>query len=92
MSITTFSVDVTAQATYPATAQIIVPYQTRTLAFFAQNSQRDAFFSFDGVNDAVHVDATNSSAGVSVSQHILRVWARRGAAGAGNTVQVIVED
>lgn len=88
------SVDVSGQAAYPAAnaPQVVIPFEPKTIMILLEDTTDDAFASFDGSNDHLHMVPGTPGAGVRFEQRTRNVWLRRGAAGTPATnVQVIAE-
>lgn len=90
MSVHMQQVDVGTVATYPSTPQVQIPFEPRRIAFLNEDSAEDAYASFDGVNDHLHLPAT--TAFQFEFQRVRNVWLREGAAGTSpTTIQVVAE-
>ncbi len=89
MSIHQAEVDVFGVASYPATAQVIVPFQPREILIVNMDTSDDVFVSLDGTTDHAHLLGGDS---VKFTQTVKKIFLKRGAVGTTPTnVQVISE-
>ena len=85
-------VDVSGDAGYPATPQVVIPFVPKCISVLNEDvgTTDDVYVSFDGVNDMGHLIA-----GATIEytlQFVTKVWLRRGAVGTPPTnVQVVAE-
>jgi hypothetical protein len=94
MSAYSTSVDVAATASYPTTAQVIIPFEPKRITVVVEESDagEGAHVSFDGANDAGVLIQGMPSQGLVFDQRVTKVWLKRFAAGAGTiTVRVMAE-
>lgn len=94
MSIQLFTVDVSAQAAYPAAGsqQVVIPFVPKTLTMSIVSGTEGVKVSFDGVNDHIQLTPGTPLQGYVAQQGsgMQNVWLKRNAAGAG-IVHLIAE-
>lgn len=92
MSAFSQAVDVDGVAAYPATPQVIIPFEPVATLCVDEHASSLVDVSFDGVNDAGRL-TPGVLAGVSWDRQGTRVWLKQsgGAVGAAVTVRVMAE-
>lgn len=94
MSIKLFTVDVSAQAAYPAAnaPQVVIPFVPKSLTMSIISGTEGVKVSFDGVDDHIQLTPGTPLQGYVAQQGsgMQNVWLKRNAAGAG-IVHLIAE-
>lgn len=86
MSLQSFRIDTASINSYPADAQIVIPFEPRRITLLQEDASTDSFASLDGETDDLHLVP---GAPLTVEQRVREVWLMKGTTG-GN-VQVIAE-
>ncbi len=91
MSVFSQVVNAHGVTTFPATPQVVIPFQAKSIAVVLEDDTDDAFVSFDGENDHGHLVPGTPAAGIMYEQNVTKVWVRAPAGTDPVNVQIIVE-
>lgn len=91
MSVHRQAVNVASQAAYPTNPQVVIPFEPTEISLHNEDSQDDAYISFDGTTDHLHLTSATAH---TFSQRVKRMWLRRGDVNNGSptTIQVVAEN
>lgn len=91
MSVYAKIVDVASATAYPATPQVVFPFEADIIAILNESDTSDVYVSLDGINDMGHLPPKNTAM-VLEKQHCSKVWLKRGVVGISpQNVQVVGE-
>ena len=92
MAIHRQTVTLDATATYPGTAQVVIPFEPKSIAIINEGPTGAlALVSFDGATNHAQLTPGTPSCGMVFQQKVRNVWLKRGAAVSGIVVQIIAE-
>lgn len=91
MSVFSQVVDAHGTTTYPDNPQVVIPFQSKSIAVVLEDDTDDAYISFDGENDHAHLVPATPAAGIIFEQTVTKIWVRVPAGSDPVNVQFIVE-
>ncbi len=78
---------VVSDLAFPATPQVVIPFEPKSITIINESTMQQGFVSFDGVNDQGHL---LGRAVIEYEQRVTKVWLRKGG-GANINIQVLAE-